>query len=167
MDTGCAIKEWPGRRHLCAFGAESRAASAAILADPAVEAPEGNNIVLRFHVGHPRLHFGRYLGSSVPENKGNGKGQLPGHDVEVAVANSRQRDECLNQHWFLTSGHARQVIEGWRTDYSQARPHGSLAGVTRHEFLRLEERKLLAASNWFKGQNPKSFVRGYVVVWME
>ncbi len=45
----------------------------------------------------------------------------PGKPVENAYMesfNARLRDECLNQHWFLTIGHARQVIEQWRVDYN-------------------------------------------------
>jgi len=75
----------------------------------------------------------------------------PGRPVENAYMesfNARLRDECLNQHWFLTIGHARQVIEEWRRDYNQGRPHSSLGGLTPHEFLRLEEQKSLAASNY-------------------
>ena len=62
--------------------------------------------------------------------------------------NARPRNECLNQHWFLTIGHARQVIEEWRRDYNEGRPPSSLGGLTPHEFLRLEEQKLPAASNY-------------------
>ena len=50
----------------------------------------------------------------------------PGRPVENAYMesfNARLRDEGLNQHWFLTIGHARQVIEEWRIDYNQARLH--------------------------------------------
>ena len=75
----------------------------------------------------------------------------PGKPVDNAYMesfNSRLRDECLNQHWFLTIGHARQVIEEWRRDYNEARPHSSLGDLTPHEFLRLEEQQLLAASNY-------------------
>ena len=75
----------------------------------------------------------------------------PGRPVENAYMesfNARLRDECLNHHWFLTIRHARQLIEEWRTDYNQARPHSSLGDLTPHEFLRLEEQKLLAASNY-------------------
>jgi putative transposase len=75
----------------------------------------------------------------------------PGRPVDNAYMesfNARLRDECLNQHWFLTIGHAQQVIEEWRRDYNQARPHSSLGGLTPHEFLRLKEQKLPAASNY-------------------
>ena len=30
--------------------------------------------------------------------------------------------------------HARQVIAAWRTDYNEARPHGSLGELTPEEF---------------------------------
>jgi len=75
----------------------------------------------------------------------------PGKPVENAYMesfNSRLRDECLNQHWFLTIGHARQVIEEWRRDYNEARPHSSLGDLTPYEFLKLEGHNLLAASNY-------------------
>jgi len=32
--------------------------------------------------------------------------------------NGRFRDECLNEHWFLTMAHARRVIEHWRIEYN-------------------------------------------------
>lgn len=75
----------------------------------------------------------------------------PGRPVENAYMesfNARLRDECLNQHWFLTIGDARHVIEEWRKDYNQARPHSSLGDLTPNEFLRLEEQKFLTASNY-------------------
>jgi putative transposase len=75
----------------------------------------------------------------------------PGRPVDNAYMesfNARLRDECLNQHWFLNIGHARRVIEEWRTDYNQVRPHSSLGDLTPNEFLRLEEQKFLAVSNY-------------------
>jgi len=40
--------------------------------------------------------------------------------------NSRLRDECLNQHWFLDLADARRIIEDWRADYNQGRPQSIL-----------------------------------------
>jgi putative transposase len=40
----------------------------------------------------------------------------PGEPVENAYVesfNGRFRDECLNEHWFLTMAHARRVCEEW------------------------------------------------------
>ena len=60
----------------------------------------------------------------------------PGKPIENANAESftgRMRDECLNTNWFLSLGHARNVIEEWRKDYNEVRPHSSLKGVTPRE----------------------------------
>ena len=48
--------------------------------------------------------------------------------------NGRFRDECLNEHWFIDIEHARDVIEDWRRDYNDVRPHGSLGLLTPTEF---------------------------------
>jgi putative transposase len=47
--------------------------------------------------------------------------------------NARLRDECLNVHQFLSLDHAKAVIEAWRVDYNQERPHGSLGDLTPAE----------------------------------
>jgi putative transposase len=62
----------------------------------------------------------------------------PGKPIENAYVesfNGRLRDECLNENWFLSLKHARSVIEEWRKDYNEARPHGSLEGLTPQEYL--------------------------------
>jgi putative transposase len=64
----------------------------------------------------------------------------PGKPVENAFAesfNGRLRDECLNDNWFLSVKHAREVIEAWRKDYNIARPHSSLGGLAPQEFMKL------------------------------
>lgn len=40
--------------------------------------------------------------------------------------NGRIRDECLNEHVFESLAYARHLIETWRQDYNNVRPHGSL-----------------------------------------
>jgi putative transposase len=57
----------------------------------------------------------------------------PGKPVENAFIesfNGRLRDECLNQHWFLSLPDARRVITAWRHQYNTARPHRGLDGRT-------------------------------------
>ncbi|MGB9332439.1 MAG: IS3 family transposase [Steroidobacteraceae bacterium] len=57
----------------------------------------------------------------------------PGKPVENAYIesfNGRFRDECLNEHWFLTMAHARRAIEAWRIEYNTERPHSSLGNLT-------------------------------------
>jgi putative transposase len=62
----------------------------------------------------------------------------PGKPIENAYAESfigRLRDECLNENWFISLSHAREVIENWRIDYNKGRPHTSLGGLTPREFV--------------------------------
>jgi putative transposase len=61
----------------------------------------------------------------------------PGKPIENAYAesfNGRLRDECLNTNWFLNLKHARNIIEDWRKDYNQVRPHSSLKNMTPMEY---------------------------------
>jgi len=63
----------------------------------------------------------------------------PGKPVENAYIesfNGRFRDECLNENWFITLDHARQIIEEWRIDYNEVRPHSSLGNLTPEEFIK-------------------------------
>src|SRR5437773_477682 len=53
----------------------------------------------------------------------------PGKPVQNAFIesfNGKMRDECLNEHWFLSLGEARETIEAWRRDYDEVRPHTAL-----------------------------------------
>lgn len=61
----------------------------------------------------------------------------PGKPVEncyIESFNGRLRDECLNQSWFANLFEARQIIEDWRQDYNDVRPHGSLGNQTPSQF---------------------------------
>jgi putative transposase len=60
----------------------------------------------------------------------------PGKPEQNAVMesfNGRFRDECLNSHWFTSLADARRIIEAWRLDYNQVRPHSSLNYATPQE----------------------------------
>lgn len=70
----------------------------------------------------------------------------PGKPVDNAYMesfNGKFRDECLNQNWFMSLGHARQVIEEWRVDYNMVRPHSSLDDMTPIEFRLATENELI------------------------
>ena len=57
----------------------------------------------------------------------------PGKPIENAYAESfigRLRKECLNTNWFMDLKHARGIIEDWRRDYNEVRPHSSLNDMT-------------------------------------
>jgi putative transposase len=61
----------------------------------------------------------------------------PGKPVQNAYVesfNGKFRDECLNEHWFFTLAEAREVIEDWRQDYNEFRPHSSLDDLTPKQF---------------------------------
>jgi putative transposase len=73
----------------------------------------------------------------------------PGKPVENAYIesfNGRFRDECLNEHWFTTMPHAREVIESWRCEYNTKRPHSSLGDLTPEEFANAAYSALLPPS---------------------
>lgn len=60
----------------------------------------------------------------------------PGHPWEngfVESFNGKLRDECLNEEVFWHERHAQVVIERWRQQYNQARPHSALGYRTPAE----------------------------------
>ena len=82
----------------------------------------------------------------------------PGKPIENAYVesfNGKFRDECLNEHWFVSLVDAKAVIEAWRVDYNTVRPHSSLAGRTPAQFAAMTEgaRRLTPAR---PAQDPKS-----------
>jgi putative transposase len=59
--------------------------------------------------------------------------------------NGKLRDECLNEHVFSSLAEARRLIETWRIDYNEVRPHSSLGYQTPEEFaLAWTERHTIA-----------------------
>jgi putative transposase len=60
----------------------------------------------------------------------------PTDNAHIEAFNGRLRQECLNQHWFLSLADARNKIEVWRIAYNETRPHGSLGWATPAEFAR-------------------------------
>ena len=58
----------------------------------------------------------------------------PNENAYIESFNGKFRDECLNEHWFLSLAHARSVIEAWRIEYNIERPHSSLGNRTPAEF---------------------------------
>ena len=64
----------------------------------------------------------------------------PGKPIENAFVesfNGKFRDECLNEHWFVSLADAKATIEAWRVDYNTVRPHSSLADRTPDQFARI------------------------------
>jgi len=52
----------------------------------------------------------------------------------LLALNGRFREECLNLHWFTSLNEAKDIIESWRVDYNEKRPHSSLGYQTPKEF---------------------------------
>jgi putative transposase len=68
----------------------------------------------------------------------------PGKPVQnafIEAFNSRLRDECLNEHVFLSLAEARQIIEAWRQDFNRHRPHSSLGYLAPEEFAARNRQK--------------------------
>lgn len=60
----------------------------------------------------------------------------PNQNAYIESFNGRLRDECLNEHWFVSLAHARAVIEAWRCEYNEERPKKSLGGLTPSAYAR-------------------------------
>ncbi len=61
----------------------------------------------------------------------------PGHPWENGYAESfigKLRDECLNEEVFWNVRHAQVIVEWWRRQYNEERPHSALSYRTPREF---------------------------------
>jgi putative transposase len=62
-----------------------------------------------------------------------GKPQQNGYNDSF---NGRLRDELLNETLFRSLPHARAVLETWRRDYNERRPHSKLGWLTPRDYAR-------------------------------
>ena len=58
----------------------------------------------------------------------------PTDNAFVESFNGTFRAECLDAHWFQNLAYAKQIIETWRREYNESRPHRALANRTPEEF---------------------------------
>ncbi len=61
----------------------------------------------------------------------------PGKPTDNALIesfNGKLRQECLNQHWFLSLQDAVEKVQRWRDEYNLRRPHSALGNQTPNEF---------------------------------
>ena len=71
----------------------------------------------------------------------------PTDNAFVESFNGTFRSECLNIHWFMDMKEAKQLIEAWRQEYNESRPHASLDDRTPSEFVsQIAARRDLAAT---------------------
>ncbi len=69
----------------------------------------------------------------------------PGKPVENCYIESfhdKFRDECLNLHYFTALKEAQDIIEDWRNDYNEVRPHSSLGYLTPKEFAQKHQKSI-------------------------
>ena len=57
----------------------------------------------------------------------------PTDNAHVESFNGTLRAECLDAHWFATLAEARQIVEAWRREYNESRPHRAHGERTPHE----------------------------------
>jgi len=60
----------------------------------------------------------------------------PTDNAFIESFNGKFRQECLNQHWFLSLEDAQEQVNSWREDYNRRRPHSSLGDRTPVEFAK-------------------------------
>lgn len=58
----------------------------------------------------------------------------PNDNAYVESFNGKFRDESLNDNQFLTLAEAQAIIEGWRKDFNEGRPHKAHGKLTPKEF---------------------------------
>ena len=58
----------------------------------------------------------------------------PTDNAFVESFNGTFRAECLDAHWFRDLNEAKRLIEDWRVEYNESRPHRSLGERTPSEF---------------------------------
>ena len=54
----------------------------------------------------------------------------PGDNARNEAFNGTVRRECLSQHYFVDLSDASGVLDSWRNEYNNDRPHGSLGYIT-------------------------------------
>lgn len=60
----------------------------------------------------------------------------PLQNTHIASFSGRFRDECLNQHYFLSLADARFHLARWRRAFSEGRPHEARFPITPSEYAR-------------------------------
>jgi putative transposase len=61
----------------------------------------------------------------------------PTQNAFIESFNGTFRDDYLNQHWFSSLAEARLLIEHWRKEYNQLRPHSSIGRIPPNTFALL------------------------------
>jgi putative transposase len=85
----------------------------------------------------------------------------PTDNAFIESFNSRFRQECLNEHWFLSLEDAKDKIWQWWEDYNKNRPHSYLGNLTPHEFALIKPGQFGSAEpkrpHCLEGEEMKNF----------
>jgi len=60
----------------------------------------------------------------------------PWENGYIESFNDKLRDECLNREIFQNGKESQVIVENWRQEYNNYRPHSSLGYLTPAEFVR-------------------------------
>ena len=63
----------------------------------------------------------------------------PTDNALIEAFNARLRQECLNEHWFLSLEDAQEKVDAWREDYNRERPHSALGDMAPAAFAKRRE----------------------------
>jgi putative transposase len=69
----------------------------------------------------------------------------PTQNAFIESFNGKLRDECLNETLFSSLAEARDMLEAWKEDYNNQRPHSALGNMTPREFAEKTNMDKLAA----------------------
>jgi transposase InsO family protein len=58
----------------------------------------------------------------------------PWENPHIESFNGKMRDECLNMEIFSNGQEAKELVENWRIEYNERRPHSALGWLTPSEF---------------------------------
>lgn len=64
----------------------------------------------------------------------------PWENGHIESFHDKLRDECLNRELFASLAEARVILESWRVEYNEARPHSALGYQTPGEFARAQRK---------------------------
>jgi putative transposase len=79
----------------------------------------------------------------------------PIQNAHIESFNARLREECLNEHVFVSLDDARSKIEKWRLDYNRERPHSSLGNLTPEEFAAKNQLSSASARTAWPAAGPE------------
>ena len=58
----------------------------------------------------------------------------PWKNGHIEIFHDKLRDECLNRELFGNLREARVILEGWRVEYNECRPHSALGYRISNEY---------------------------------